>query len=107
MADERLDDRGREKLIVLLNAGDLKGEVSVTWQAKEPVRKLYDHQNGELALEIVRRLGNDLQDFDLPLETRSLGRTLLCWKHQIAAWHEAHVSNEPTEAANPPKQRTT
>jgi transposase len=22
------------------------------------------------------------------------------WKHQIAAWHEAQVSNGPTEAAN-------
>ena len=31
---------------------------------------------------------------------RSLGRTLLRWKHQVAAWHEAHVSNGPTEAAN-------
>ncbi|HEY5011600.1 MAG TPA: transposase, partial [Acidimicrobiia bacterium] len=26
--------------------------------------------------------------------------TLLRWKHQIAAWHRAHVSNGPTEAAN-------
>ena len=31
---------------------------------------------------------------------RSLGRTLLRWKHQIAAWHRAHLSNGPTEAAN-------
>jgi len=29
-----------------------------------------------------------------------LGRTLLRRKHQIAAWHTAHVSNGPTEAAN-------
>jgi len=28
-----------------------------------------------------------------------LGRTQLRWKHQIAAWHTAHVSNGP-EAAN-------
>jgi transposase len=25
-------------------------------------------------------------------------RTLLRWKHQIAAWHHSHVSNGPTEA---------
>ena len=31
---------------------------------------------------------------------QSLGRTLLRWKHQIAAWHRSHVSNGPTEAAN-------
>jgi transposase len=39
-------------------------------------------------------------DPDNPVEVRSLGRTLRRWKHQIAAWHEAHVSNGPTEAAN-------
>jgi transposase len=100
MADERLDDRGREKLMGLLHAGDPKGEVFATWQAKELVRALYDHHDPELALEFVRRLGNDLQDPDLPEEARSLGRTLLRWKHQIAAWHQAHVSNAATEAAN-------
>jgi transposase len=47
----------------------------------------------------VQRLGNDLQDPELPEEARSLGRTLLRWKHQIAAWHEAHVANAPTAAA--------
>jgi transposase len=35
-----------------------------------------------------------------PVEARSLGCTLICWKHQIAAWHLAHVSNDPTEAVN-------
>ncbi|HEY5121760.1 MAG TPA: ISL3 family transposase [Acidimicrobiales bacterium] len=100
MADERLDDHGRGKLMGLLNAGDPKGEVFATWQAKELVRGLYDHHDPDLALEFVRRLGNDLQDPDLPEEAHSLGRTLLRWKHQIAAWHEAHVSNGPTEAAN-------
>ena len=42
----------------------------------------------------------DLQDKDYPIEARSLGRTLIRWRHQIAAWHHAHVSNGPTEAAN-------
>jgi len=41
-----------------------------------------------------------LQDKDYPTEARSLGRTLIRWRHQIAAWHHAHVSNGPTEAAN-------
>jgi transposase len=31
---------------------------------------------------------------------RSLGRTLIRWKHQIVAWREAQVSNGPTEAVN-------
>lgn len=37
-ADERLDDRGREKLVGLLEAGDPKGEVRMAWHAKEVVR---------------------------------------------------------------------
>jgi transposase len=64
------------------------------------VRGLYDHCDPALALAFVQRLGNDLQEPELPEEARSLGRTLLRWKHQIAAWHEAHVTNAPTEAAN-------
>jgi transposase len=100
MADERLSGNGREKLMGLLNAGDPKGEVFATWRAKELVRGLYDHDDASMALTFVQRLGNDLQDPDLPEEARSLGRTLLRWKHQIAAWHEAHVTNAPTEAAN-------
>ena len=50
--------------------------------------------------EWVEQLGADLQDADYPSEARSLGRTLIRWKHQIAAWHEAQVSNGPTEAVN-------
>jgi transposase len=100
MADERLNDHGREKLMGLLNAGDPKGQVFAAWRAKELVRGLYDHRDPALAIAFVQRLGNDLQDPELPEEARSLGRTLLRWKHQIAAWHEAHVTNAPTEAAN-------
>jgi Transposase len=29
-----------------------------------------------------------------------LGRTLLRWKHEIAAWHWAQMTNGPTEAVN-------
>jgi transposase len=97
-ADERLSENGREKLVGLLNAGDPSGEVFATWRAKELVRGLYDHDDAAMALSFVQRLGNDLQDPDLPEEARSLGRSLLRWKHQIAAWHEAHVTNAPTEA---------
>jgi transposase len=76
----------------LLNAGDPRGQALATWQAKELVR--------DLALEFVQRLGNDRQDPEPPEEARGLVRTLLRWKHQIASWHEAHVTNAPSEAAN-------
>ena len=90
MADERLDDHGRDKLMGPLNAGDPDGDVLATWHATDLVRGLYDHHDPALALAFVPRLGNDLQDPDLSEEPRSLGRTLLRWKHQIATWHETH-----------------
>jgi transposase len=82
------------------HAGDPHGEVRAAWHAKEVVRSIYDHHDPDLALEFVDRLGRDLQDETCPIEVRSLGRTLIRWKDQIAAWHHAHVTNGPTEAAN-------
>jgi transposase len=99
-AEERLDDKGREKLMGLLKAGDPNGDVATMWKAKEAVRELYAHRDPELALQWVTELSRDLQDKDYPAEARSLGRTLRRWKHQIAAWHAAQVSNGPTEAVN-------
>jgi transposase len=99
-ADERLDDHGRTKLLGLLGAGDPHGEVRTAWHAKEVVRSIYAHHDADLALGFVERLGRDLQDESCPTEVRSLGRTLIRWRHQIAAWHRAHLSNGPTEAAN-------
>jgi transposase len=99
-ADERLDENGRTKLLGLLRAGDPRGDVTTAWHAKEAVRALYFHTDPVLALEWATRLGHDLQDADCPHEVRRLGRTLIRWRHQIAAWHQAQVSNGPTEAVN-------
>ncbi len=99
-ADERLDAKGRTKLLGLLEAGDPKGEVRMAWHAKEVVRSIYDHTDAELADQFVDRLGHDLQDESCPPEVRQMGRTILRWGDQIVAWHRAHVSNGPTEAVN-------
>ncbi len=99
-AHERLTEKHTTKLVGLLNAGDPKGEVRMAWHAKEMVRGLYDHHDPDLALEFVTQLGHDLQDDSCPPETNKLGRTIVRWREQIAAWHRAHVSNGPTEAVN-------
>lgn len=99
-ADERLDDRGRQRLLGLLAAGDPKGEVRTAWHAKEVVRSIYDIADPDLAAEFVERLGRDLQDDSCPPEVRRLGRTIVRWRHQIAAWHRGRVTNGPTEATN-------
>ena len=99
-ADERLTEAGRTKLMGLLKAGDPYGDVATAWQAKEAIRKIYTHTNHTVAIKHVERLGRDLQDPENPPEVRSLGRTLIRWRDHIAAWHKAHVTNGPTEAAN-------
>ncbi len=91
-AEERLSEEGREKLLGLLRAGDPQAHVATTWQGKELIRSLYDHVNEALALEFITGLGQDFKNA-APPEVRSLGRTLLKWKHQIVAWHQAHVTN--------------
>jgi transposase len=40
-----------------------------------------------------------LPDADYLIDARSLGRTLLRWEREIAAWHRVHVSNGPIEAS--------
>jgi len=99
-AHERLDDRGDEKLLGLLKAGDPRGEVRMAWHAKEVLRSIYNISDPETAAEFVTQLGHDLQDDDCPVEVHQLGRTILRWKDQIAAWHKARFANAPTEAAN-------
>ena len=95
-----MNANGETKLLGLLDAGDPKGEVRMAWHAKEVVRSIYEHTNSDVAIEFVTQLGADLQDDSCPPEIQSLGRTIVRWKRQIAAWHQAHVSNGPTEAAN-------
>jgi transposase len=99
-AEERLSQDGKQKLMGLLRAGDPHGDVATMWHAKEAVRELYSHRDSDLALEWVTALGGNLQDPDYPIEARSLGRTLIRWRAEIAAWHVAQVTNGPTEGMN-------
>jgi transposase len=100
MAAERISDDRHERLRGLLAAGDPKGELRLTWHAKEVVRQIYDHTNAEVAAAWVDDIGRDFTDTEMPLEVRRLGRTIKRWRDQIVAWHHAHVSNGPTEAVN-------
>jgi transposase len=100
LAKQRLDDQSDVKLKGLLTAGDPRGETTTAWHAKEAVRELYAHRDPTVALAWVDQLSRDMQDRDCPPEVRQLGRTLRRWREQIAAWHDAQVTNGPTEAMN-------
>ena len=93
-AAERLDENGTEKMLSLVRAGDRHGQVEMTWSAKETVRELYTVPDYQLAGVFIDELIRDMNDPSLPVEVRSLGRTLKRWRDQIIAWHQAHFSNE-------------
>ena len=71
-----------------------------TWHAKEVVRSIYDITDPQLAHDFVDELALTSKTRRIPIEVRSLGRTIARWRDQIVAWHEAFVSNGPTEAIN-------
>ena len=96
---ERLDEKGTEKLLGFLEAGDPHGEVRMTWHAKETLRGFYT-QPAENAEAFLDELVADMGDESMPIEVRSLARTLTTWRAQILAWHDAKVSNGPTESIN-------
>jgi hypothetical protein len=48
----------------------------------------------------VIRLGADLQNESCPPEVPQLEGTIIWWSTQIAAGHQARVSNRSTEAVN-------
>jgi transposase len=100
IAAERLPDDRRDRLVGLLAAGDPRGEVKLTWHAKEVVRQIYDHTDPAVAEAWVDEIIRDFADTEMPLEVRRLGRTIRRWRHQIVAWHRCQVSNGPTEAIN-------
>jgi hypothetical protein len=70
--------------------------VRLAWYAREVVRSIYGVTDAQLA----GQFGVDLQEESCPPEVRSPGRTIVRWRDQIAAWHQALVSNGPTEAIN-------
>ena len=99
-AHEDLDERGETQLMGLLEAGDPRGEVRMTWHAKETVRSLYTIVDPDAADVFLGDLIEDMTDPSMPVEVRSLAGTLRRWRAQIIAWHTARVSNGPTEALN-------
>ena len=99
-ASENITDSGRVRLRGMLDAGDPYGEVRDAWHAKETLRGIYDIDDTETGAATVNQLAKDLQDPGMSPEINRLGRTLWTWRHQIANWHTARVTNAAAEAAN-------
>lgn len=97
--DERLDDRGRDRMLLGLRVGDPYDETAAAWLAKESVRDVYlvdDPADAEVLIDkAIVACSRD----DVP-EIQSLGRTLGRWRPEILNHHRTGASNGPTEGLN-------
>ena len=97
--DERLDERGRAKLMEALRRGDPFDEVVGAWLAKEACRSIYMQDDVEEATAILDdTIAGCLED--TVAEIRTFGRTLFRWREEILNHHRTGASNGPTEGAN-------
>ena len=97
--DERLDDRGRNKLLEGLRVGDPNFEVLRAWAAKENVRSVYLSADVTVAAILLDNVIEACRSEDTP-EVRTMGRTLSRWRTEILNHHRTGASNGPTEGTN-------
>jgi len=94
--EERLDDRGREKLMAARRIGDPYDEVLGAWLAKEAVRAVYLEPDPEAAAVLLDQVIAACAACAVP-EIRTMGRTLARWREEILNHHRTGASNGPTE----------
>jgi transposase len=97
--DERLDERGREKLLAGLRFGDPHDEVLGAWLAKESVRSVYLTEHPAEAAELLDNAIAACRN-DEVAEIRTMAHTLSRWREEILNHHRTGASNGPTEGTN-------
>lgn len=85
-ADERLDDKGRDKLLTALRVGDPNDEVLGAWLAKEAVRSVYLVDDPAVAAELLDNVIEACKHDDVA-EVRTMGNTLSRWRTEILNHH--------------------
>jgi transposase len=96
---ERLDEQGRERMLLGLRAGDPEDELLAAWLAKESVRDVYLTGDVDQATVLLDKAIIACRADDVP-EIASLGRTLARWREEILNHHRTGASNGPTEGMN-------
>jgi transposase len=96
---ERLNDNGRDRMLLGLRVGDPDEELVGAWLAKESVRDVYLAGNYNDAAVLLDKTIIGCLD-DEVAEIRSLGKTLASWRTEILARHSTGASNGPTEGLN-------
>jgi transposase len=96
---ERLDEAGRERMLLGLRAGDPEDELLAAWLAKESVRDVYLTGDTADAAVLLDKAVIACRADDVP-EIATLGRTLGRWREEILNHHRTGASNGPTEGQN-------
>jgi len=97
----RLSERGWEKLIAGLDAGDPTGQLGAAWIAKEEFRRVYAARSPEAARRALTRFYTHCAERSHVPELVTLATTVSAWETQILAYHHTGgASNGPTEAVN-------
>lgn len=94
------DPELQARLEGLLALGDPDGEVAFAYNVKEAVARFYATEDPDQAIDLLRDVIDHGSKRSAPLEVRRFARTLRNWFDSIVAWHEAKVSNGPTEGMN-------
>ncbi len=100
MGEEKLDPEATTRLWSLLELGDPNGEVAIAYRIKERLRDFYRCRDLDEARSILDDLKTHCLKRAMPPEVQRLGRTIGDWFDKIVNFHQARVSNGPTEALN-------
>ncbi|HEX4218484.1 MAG TPA: ISL3 family transposase, partial [Acidimicrobiales bacterium] len=100
MGEEKLDEKGTQRLSSLLALGDPGGEVAIAYRIKERLRDFYRTGNADDARQLLTELRDHCIKRAMPPEVRKLGRTIDQWFDKLCNFHVARVSNGPTEGLN-------
>jgi transposase len=100
VGEERLELAAAQRLTSLLQLGDPNAEVAIAYRAKERLRDFYREPDPNTARAILAELTEHCRRPAMPPEIQKLGRTLQQWFDKIANYHQARISNGPTEALN-------
>lgn len=96
---ERLDEKGRSRMLLGLRVGDPADEVAGAWLAKESVRDVYLVDDpADAATLLDKAIAGCLTD-DVA-EIQALGRTISRWRTEILNHHTTGASNGTTEGLN-------
>ncbi len=100
LGEERLDEKGTERLASLLQLGDPGAEVAIAYRVKERLRDFYATAEPAQARQLLEELKDHCCKRAMPPEVQKLGRTISRWFDKLCNYHLAKVTNAASEMVN-------